>query len=149
MATRCQTPSVQIHFRIVKISPIHTTEQSIVSEPANKLSDFLHPRFWPTWFFLGLLRLLILLPLRWIEILGSALGMLMYYALPSRREVAVTNIGIAYPDLDNEQIDVMVRQSFKNVGIGTFEIAMAWWQQPRLLQHAVIHGLEYIQNALA
>lgn len=48
-------------------------------------SAFLHPRYWPLWFGLGLLWLVVQLPYPVLLMLGRGLGALMYRLVGSRR----------------------------------------------------------------
>lgn len=97
---------------------------------------------------MGLLRVIVMLPLRWIEIIGSAVGMLFYYLRSDRVKVAHTNLKIAFPEKTEKEINALCRKNFKQLGIGTLEVALAWWQQKRLLKITRINGLEYLNDAL-
>lgn len=108
----------------------------------------LNPKHWPTWFFIGLLRLIIILPLRWLEVIGSTLGMLLYYLKSSRVRVATINLKIAYPDKSDNEIKTLCKESFKQFGIGTLEIALSWWQLKRIIKSSRINGLEHLTTAL-
>jgi len=109
----------------------------------------LNPLYWPTALFLGLLRLLVLLPMRWLEYLGSVFGLLIYYSRPSRARIAAINLRIAFPEKNEEEIQRLCKTSYKHLGIGIFEVGLAWWQQKRLIQIAKINGLEHLNAALA
>ncbi len=108
----------------------------------------LNPKYWSTWFFLALLRLVIFLPLRWLDVIGSALGTLLYYIKPSRVRVATINLKIAYPDKSDNEIKTLCKENFKQLGIGALEIGLSWWQLKRLIQSSKINGLEYLTTAL-
>ena len=117
---------------------------------ALKVKQFLAPRFWPMWLFFGFLRLVILLPLSWINAIGNFIGWLAYKLVASRRRIARINISQAYPDYDDAQIEHLVKQSFKSVGISIFELALAWWS-PRdyLRKHCKVEGMAHLEKALA
>jgi len=108
----------------------------------------LNPLNWPSWFFLGLLKLMVMLPLRWLEYFGIAFGMLVYYLRPSRVEVAKINLRIAFPDKNEQQIQQLCKTNFKQLGMGVFEVGLAWWQQRRLIKTAKINGLQHLTQAL-
>jgi len=108
----------------------------------------LNPLYWPTAFFLGLLRLLVLLPMRWLEVLGSAFGLLIYYARPSRARIAAVNLRIAFPEKNEDEIQRLCKTSYKHLGMGVFEVGLAWWQQKRLIKIAKINGLEHLTAAI-
>lgn len=111
---------------------------------------YLSPKYWPLWFAIGLLRLIALLPTPIIHKSGSALGMLIYRLMPSRRRVARINIRQAYPDYDKQQIDTLNKAAFKNMGISIFEIGTAWFADSEgLKQHCEIEGKQHLDAALA
>lgn len=112
-------------------------------------SEFLHPRYWPTWLFIGLLRLTQCMPRRLQYSLGRQLGRLLYWLLPGRRHVARTNLKLCFPEWDDAQREQQLRAVFQNNAIGVMETAMAWWAQPAPLQ-AVTHcvGEQHIRDAV-
>ncbi len=115
-----------------------------------RLTDFLAPRFWPTWLGLGLLRLAVFLPFAWQRVLGRALGALAYRLVPRRRHIVATNIRLCFPELSAAQQAALVRENFASTGISIFETAMSWWASDRRLAPlAHIEGLEHLQGALA
>ncbi|MCK5334629.1 MAG: lipid A biosynthesis acyltransferase, partial [Gammaproteobacteria bacterium] len=65
---------------------------------AVKATNYLSPRYWPTWFALGLMRVVSKMPLPAIVFAGSLLGYLVYYTMPKRRRIGEINIGFAFPD---------------------------------------------------
>ncbi len=111
---------------------------------------WLAPKYWGMWLFFGFLRLVILLPMPWIQSLGSLLGSLLYRLVPSRRRVARINIKQAYPDYSEDQIEQLTKTSFKNMGISVFDVALAWWGGNDYLRaHCTIEGQEHLETALA
>ena len=108
----------------------------------------LNPLYWPTGFFLGLLHLLVFLPIAWLEYIGAAFGMLVYYARPSRVHTVTTNLKIAFPEKTSLEIKQLCKINFKQIGIGVFEVGLAWWRQDKLLKVSKINGLEHLTNAL-
>ncbi len=105
---------------------------------------YLAPKYWPTWFTLGILRIVVFLPLPAIEICGTLLGKLLYIALPKRRRIADINLRIAFPDASEEKIIRLRKLCFTNMGIAGFELALSWWQDKRLLSLCEIKGLDNI-----
>jgi len=106
--------------------------------------DYIAPKYWPTWFLLGLLRLIVFLPLPLIEIVGSVLGKLLHLTLVSRREITDINLRIAFPKATEKDIIRMRKLCFKNMGIAGFELALSWWQDKRILKLSEVEGLENI-----
>ncbi|MGS2722969.1 LpxL/LpxP family Kdo(2)-lipid IV(A) lauroyl/palmitoleoyl acyltransferase [Porticoccus sp. GXU_MW_L64] len=88
----------------------------------------LHPRYWLTWLWLTLWRLLVLLlPFRVQLFLGRGLGWLLARAVPRRRKIAARNLEICFPELNGQQRAELLRRHFHSVGIATFETGIAWW----------------------
>ena len=115
-----------------------------------QLRSYLAPRYWGLWFAIGLLRLITLLPLPIVQSVGSALGLLIYRVTPSRRRAARINLKQAYPDLNDEEIDVLNKKSFKSLGISVFEMGIAWFTKSDVLQkQCQIEGKEYLDQAMA
>ncbi|MCK5091890.1 MAG: lipid A biosynthesis acyltransferase, partial [Gammaproteobacteria bacterium] len=113
------------------------------------LSDFITPRYWPTWIGIGILRLCICLPFRWQQTLGAIIGQLGYYLAKSRRKITATNIRLCFPELSPaEQKDLTIK-TFRSTGKAIFETGLSWWGNERKLDNLCqIEGLENLQQAL-
>lgn len=112
-------------------------------------TQFLHPRYWPTWFGLGLLWLLVQLPWGVQMWLGKQLGLLMFYLLPKRRRVCCINLELAFPELTPEQRFQLNREHFISLGRGLLETALSWWGNDEKLAHQThIEGMEHLQAAM-
>lgn len=114
------------------------------------LSTFLSPRYWPTWFGLGILRLLSLLPLPVLAILGRVIGWLFYYLGASRRKVAYKNIRVCFPEFTEQQCKEINRQHYYLAGQSIFTVPMNWWiSKKRFNKLVTIKGREAYDQALA
>lgn len=110
---------------------------------------FFHPRFWPTWLGVALLRLLILLPWTWQMSLGKALGILLYKVLPSRRKISCINLEIAFPNLTSKELTELNREHFISMGQGSLESALGWWgSDTKIKKLSHIEGLEHLEETL-
>ncbi len=110
---------------------------------------FFHPRFWLTWFGIGLLRLTILLPWRWQMSIGKVLGKLLYSTLPTRRKISCINLTIAFPKLSTTEIEDLNRQHFISMGRGLIEAAVGWWGSEAQIENLThVEGLEHVEKAL-
>jgi KDO2-lipid IV(A) lauroyltransferase len=113
------------------------------------LSGFWQPRYWLLWIGIGLLRLLVLLPLRAQLSIGAAIGRVMYRLLPSRRFVAEVNLRLCFPERSEAERRQLLRRHFESLGMGLFELGMAWWASDRrVLSLVKVDGLENLQHAL-
>jgi KDO2-lipid IV(A) lauroyltransferase len=57
----------------------------------------LHPRYWPLWFGLGVLWLVVRLPYAVLMAMGRLLGRGMFIFMPGRRRVAEINLALCFP----------------------------------------------------
>lgn len=118
-------------------------------EPNLKVSQYLAPRYWPTWFLLGAMYTSARLPLSAIYAVGVCIGELVYWLMPRRRNIAKTNIRLCFPNLSKAQQSRLVRKCFHSVGKSVLETSLAWWGEDSRLQKLVkIDGLEHIDQAL-
>ena len=114
-----------------------------------KASNFLSPKFWPTWFALGLMWLTAQLPFAWQLNIGSVLGRLMYRASKRRRHIAETNIALAFPKISSQEQKDLVKANFRSSGISLIEVGLSWWGNKKTLRGLLhIEGLEHIQQSL-
>ena len=110
--------------------------------------SLLHPACWPSWLAIGLLRLLALLPQRWLITLGKLLGLLLYYLLPGRRHVVEVNASLCFPEQDAQQRKAFVRAVLVSSITGYLETAWSWWASDKTLAgKADYEGLELLQQA--
>ena len=80
---------------------------------------------------------------RW---LGAGVGWLALRLLPDRREAARANLALCMPELDDTQRDALLQANFRDVGIGLFEFARAWWGDATPMRRSArIEGLEILQ----
>lgn len=109
---------------------------------------FWHPRFWPTWLFLGLLRVLSVLPRKTGYAIGAMIGKLAWWLIPSRRRITEINLRLCFPELTPAQRDRLAREVFRSTGIALVEIGWTWWGHADKLPVRVI-GAEALHAALA
>lgn len=110
---------------------------------------FIHPRFWPTWLGVAVLRLLIMLPWSLQMSIGKALGLLLYKALPSRRKISCINLEIAFPELNKKELTDLNRDHFISMGQGVLEAGLGWWGSDKKIKSLThIEGIEYLENTI-
>ncbi|QDH69091.1 LpxL/LpxP family Kdo(2)-lipid IV(A) lauroyl/palmitoleoyl acyltransferase [Marilutibacter alkalisoli] len=106
----------------------------------------LGPRHWPTWLALGVMALAARLPWPLQRLLGRVLGALAFRFAGSRRHAAATNLGLCFPDMPETERDALLRDSFRDLGIGLFEFLRAWWGGITPMRRGVrIEGLERVE----
>lgn len=112
-------------------------------------ADLLAPRWWPTWLALGLVRLMVLLPIRLQLGLGELLGRVAGRLATSRRQVVRTNLSLCFPAMPADERERRVDAQFAALGRGLFETGLAWFASDRRLQaHFEVEGLEHLEAAL-
>ena len=110
----------------------------------------LAPRHWPVWLGVGMCMALARLPWGLQRALGAATGGLALRLLPDRREAARTNLALCLPELDDAAREALLRANFRDVGIGLFEFARAWWGDVAPMRAtARIEGLDVLQRLQA
>ena len=111
---------------------------------------FLAPKYWPTWFGVGLLRLLSLLPVPALIGFGEALGGFVGRVWKKRRHVVRTNLHLCFPQLDAAALERETDAHFRAIGAGLFEACLAWWaSDARLAPRGEVRGLENLTKAQA
>ncbi len=95
------------------------------------------PRFWPAWLTVGALRALHCLPLAVLVSLGAGFGDLMYRAYASRRQIALINLELCFPDWTPARRHAVARDSFRLVGQSAFTVGMNWWASRAQLERRI------------
>ena len=112
--------------------------------------DFLAPRYWPDWLALAFLRTVSLLPLPLIWLTGGALGQLLYFLMPARRHITLTNLRACFPELSPAQQRRLARAHFRAFTQAALATPIAWWGSERRMKRLVrTPGKEYFERALA
>lgn len=117
------------------------------SSPRFTLS-MLHPRYWLTWFGLGVLFLLVQLPFPLIERLGVWMGRTSMRFLPRRVRITRRNLELCFPDLNPRELEQRIIHNFESLGMGLMETGMAWfWPDARVKRWFTVNGLHNLQAA--
>jgi KDO2-lipid IV(A) lauroyltransferase len=102
------------------------------------------------WLGVGLCVALARLPWPLQRGLGAMLGWLALRLLRSRREAARTNLSLCLAELDDDARETLLRDNFRDVGIGLFEFARAWWGSVAPMRRSVrLEGLDILQDLQA
>ncbi|MFS7380544.1 kdo(2)-lipid IV(A) palmitoleoyltransferase [Rahnella inusitata] len=112
-------------------------------------ASFLHPRYWLTWFGLGILFLLVQLPYPVLYRLGVWLGRTSMRFLKRRVSITRRNLQLCFPDLTPEQVEARIVSNFESLGMGLLETGMAWfWSDARVKRWFDVSGLHNLKKAL-
>ena len=124
------------------------TKRQAQQETTSTFRIALHPRYWLVAIGLVLLRLITLLPFRILLLIGKLVGRLLYLTANERRQVAETNIGLCFPELEKPDVKQLTKSTFESVGIAMLETPLSWWASNTRLKPLVhIEGLEHIIKA--
>jgi KDO2-lipid IV(A) lauroyltransferase len=114
-----------------------------------KASDYWHPKFWPMWVALGILRMVALFPYPVQISLGKLLGKILQTLSPSRQRVADINLQLCFPEKSITERNKIKNAGFQNMGIAILEMSMCWWWPEHRLRSLVeIRGREHIEAVL-
>ena len=112
--------------------------------------QFLHPRFWPSWLGLGLMRLSVYLPVRLQMLSGRLIAWLTTPLTSDRRKVSKRNIELCFPEMTEQEQADLVDENMRTMGMLLIETALSWWASDRSLEKRVRYeGLEHIEAGLA
>lgn len=109
----------------------------------------LAPRYWLTWLGFSLWWLLTqLMPYRLQMALGCQVGRFLGKVASRRTAIAKRNLELCFPDLSEAQQADLLDRHLQAVGMGIFELAIAWfWPRGRLEKLVTYDGLEHLQEA--
>lgn len=92
---------------------------------------------------LGLMWLLHWLPLPLLAACGRLFGRLLYRFGKERRHVALTNLGLCFPQLSDDEKSALARRHFAAFGRSFLERGVLWWASPvRIRRLMKVEGME-------
>ncbi len=115
----------------------------------NRERPLTHPFYWPTWAGLGFFFLIGKLPWSMQRGMAAVVGQFIYYVIPIRRRVTLTNLQIAFPDLSDPERRRLARAHYRSLVLGLFETCLAWWSPSNRLPPYEIRGREHLEAAAA
>jgi KDO2-lipid IV(A) lauroyltransferase len=111
---------------------------------------YLHPRYWPSWLGLGILRIFEPLPHRLLYLLGRGVGLFFHLFPTSFKRIARRNIELCLPELPERERARILREHFAGLGCALFETAMCWWSSDERIRRITdMKGLEHLAAAQA
>ena len=112
--------------------------------------EFLHPRYWLTWFGLGVLWLWVQLPYPVLCFLGTRIGAMARPFLKRRESIARKNLELCFPQHSAEEREKMIAENFRSLGMALVETGMAWfWPDRRIARWTEVIGMEHIRDGQA
>lgn len=117
-------------------------------KPQRFTRALLHPRYWLTWFGLGVLFLLVQLPYPVLYRLGIWLGRTSMRFLKRRVSITRRNLELCFPGMDPCLLERKVVSNFESLGMGLIETGMAWfWPDRRVRRWFDVNGLHNLKMA--
>lgn len=107
---------------------------------------FAHPRYWPTWLLLALLRACAPLSLRVGRTVGALLGWAFFIVNRKRRRIARLNLRLCFPELSSRQRATLLRKHFVMTGRSYADLGfLAWGSTTTIERKFRVLGLEHLQ----
>ncbi len=107
---------------------------------------FAHPRYWPTWLLLALLRACVPLSLRVARSVGALLGWAFFIVNRKRRRIARLNLRLCFPELSSRQRADLLREHFLMTGRSYADLGFLAWASAATIERKFhVRGLEHLQ----
>ncbi|HMT79502.1 MAG TPA: lipid A biosynthesis acyltransferase [Azonexus sp.] len=101
-----------------------------------------------TYLLVGVLWLLHWLPLPVLRVLGWGLGVLLHKFGRERRNVALTNLRLCFPDKTEVERELLARQHFVAFARAVLDRTLGWWASKQRLERIIrIHGVENLTDS--
>jgi len=95
---------------------------------------------------IGFLWLLHFLPLPLQAALGNGLGRLLFLVARERRQIALTNLRLCFPQMRESEREALARRHFQAVARSYLEHGLCWWAPPDRIKKLVrIEGMEHLR----
>ncbi len=89
------------------------------------------------------------LPLSFVNIIGSGVGLFVYYVIPIRRSVAMTNLRSAFPEKSVKELKKICLSSYRNFGVTFCEfLCLSALPSEKINRMVNIHPRDSIRQAL-
>ncbi len=100
-----------------------------------------------TYVLVGFLWLLHWLPLPVLRALGGGLGRVLYLFGKERRNVALTNLRLCFPEKTETERERIARAHFIAFAQAALDRTLGWWASRERLERLIrIHGVEHLTN---
>jgi len=112
-------------------------------------TNFIHPKYFPTWILILLMRVGVFIPFRLQVFFGKIIGKLIYPFMTELRKTAYSNISNCFPEKKQSQVTLLVKQHFEAIGISLFETANAYYASDKKIKKMlIINNEQYFTDAL-
>lgn len=101
-----------------------------------------------SYLLVAFLWLLHWLPLRVLRGIGWGLGRLLFVLAPPRREVALTNLRLCFPEMPEAERERLARAHFVAFAQAVLDRTLLWWASAGRLRRIVrVRGLEHVKDS--
>ena len=112
-------------------------------------NNFIHPKYFPTWILILLMRVGVFIPFRLQVFFGKMIGKLIYPIMTELRKTAYSNISNCFPEKKQPQVTLLVKQHFEAIGISLFETANAYYASDKKINKMLtINNEQHFTEAL-
>ena len=112
-------------------------------------TNFFHPKYFPTWILIFLMRVGVFIPFRLQVCFGKIIGKLIYPFMTELRKTAYSNISNCFPEKKQSQVTILVKQHFEAIGISLFETANAYYASDKKIEKMlIINNEQFFTEAL-
>ena len=110
---------------------------------------FIHPKFFPTWILILLMRIGVFIPFSAQVFIGKFIGKAIYPFMSKWRSTAYSNISHCFPEKKQAQVNTLVKNHFEAIGISFFETANAYYASDKKINKLLtINKEQYFTDAL-
>jgi KDO2-lipid IV(A) lauroyltransferase len=110
---------------------------------------FIHPKFFPTWILILLMRIGVFIPFSAQVFIGKFIGKAIYPFMSKWRSTAYSNISHCFPEKKQAQVNTLVKNHFEAIGISLFETANAYYASDKKINKLLtINKEQYLTEAL-
>ena len=110
------------------------------------------PKYWPTWFSLGLLFVFSYFPIKWRDRFAAFIADKLYNAkfLDKRKNIAFINLGLCFPEYTQADKEALMRENLRSAAQILLSLGeIAFRSQDFLIQRINFIGEHYIKEAEA
>jgi lauroyl/myristoyl acyltransferase len=110
---------------------------------------YFHPRYWPTWGFLGLSFFVAYSPKYLRALFGEIIGRILYNFGKSKKDIVDINMKLTFDELSAEDRVKLSKLFFRNLGHMYINLPLLWWKRDDALQKIIEkRGLNLIDSYL-
>jgi len=111
--------------------------------------EYLHPKYWGVWFFVGFLFISQLFPFKVQWQISRGLAWLTYNLAKSRRRIAEVNVDICFPELNAKEKEALVKEIFHENMQGYLDSGTAWFGNYRRFKPSLeVRGKEHFDAVI-